>query len=274
MIMCKTEHEKLFRKNVKTIIFTSETSPNKTLRLREKCGRDMEYYVLLSNKVRGQVLRAPTKLLSWLGLLTAKISVFMTPVTSFYICNQDPLLTDIRFLRKWLGMRLFWRNSNKRVSEQLMLWPTNAGNTMTFLTITTFNQLQSKPLVCMASPLLPRWAVSQRNSLTFQAIPGSDSGSTSACLWQWSEGTPPAYLPCVQVWSYFSHPQCINQCSCLSFASLQCIAIAFRMPMSVFSVSFIDFNMFFKLSVKPLSLRSIVLLLSSAMFCGKNETLG
>jgi len=64
MIMCKTEHEKLFRKNVKTITFTSETSPNKTLRLREKCGRDMEYYVLLSNKVRGQVLRAPTKLLS------------------------------------------------------------------------------------------------------------------------------------------------------------------------------------------------------------------
>jgi len=25
--------------------------------------------------------------------------------------------------------------------------------------------------------------------------PGSDSGSTSACLWPWSEGTPPAYWP-------------------------------------------------------------------------------
>ena len=35
------------------------------------------------------------------------------------------------------------------------------GNTMT-LTIITFNQLQSKPLVCMASPLLPSWAVSQK----------------------------------------------------------------------------------------------------------------
>jgi len=29
--------------------------------------------------------------------------------------------------------------------------------------------------------------------LTFQATPGSDNGSTSACLWPWSEGTPPVY---------------------------------------------------------------------------------
>ena len=47
----------------------------------------------------------------------------------------------------------------------------------------------------------------------------------------------------VQVWSDFSHPQCINQCSCPSLASLQCIAIAFRM--SEFSVSFSVFSMFF-----------------------------
>jgi len=71
-----------------------------------------------------------------------------------------------------------------------MLRPTNAGNTMTFLTIITFNQLQSKPLVCMAIPLPPSWAVSQRNLLIFQATPEKDSGSTSACLWPWSEGTP------------------------------------------------------------------------------------
>jgi len=76
-----------------------------------------------------------------------------------------------------------------------MLRPTNAGNTMTFLTIIAFNQLQSKPLVCTASPLPPSWAVLQRNSWTFQATTGSDSGSTSACLWPWSDGTPPAYWP-------------------------------------------------------------------------------
>ena len=64
---------------------------------------------------------------------------------------------------------------------------------MTFVTIITFNQLQSKPLVCMTSPLPPSWAVSQRNFLTFQATPGRVSGSTSACLWPWSEGTLLAY---------------------------------------------------------------------------------
>jgi len=30
-------------------------------------------------------------------------------------------------------------------------------------------------------------------NLTFQVTPGRDSGSTSACLWPWSEGTPLAY---------------------------------------------------------------------------------
>ena len=68
-------------------------------------------------------------------------------------------------------------------------------------------------------------------------------------------------LAYVQVWSDFSHPQCINQCSCPSLASLQCIAIAFWM--SVFSVSFIVYSMFFMLSVKPLC--SIVLLPFSAI---------
>jgi len=112
------------------------------------------------------------------------------------------------------------------------------------LTITTFNQLQSKPLVCMASPLLPSWAALQRNSSTFWVTPGSDSGSSSACLWPWSEGTPPAYWP-VCKFDVISHPdpQFINQCSCPSLAFLQWIAIAFRM--SVFSVSSNVFSMFF-----------------------------
>jgi len=71
-------------------------------------------------------------------------------------------------------------------------------------------------------------------------------------------GNTASILAGVQVWSDFSHPQCINQCFCPSLASLQRIAIAFRM--SVFSVSFIVFSMF---SVNPL--RSIVLLPFSAI---------
>jgi len=39
----------------------------------------------------------------------------------------------------------------------------------------------------------PFSAVLQRNSLTCQATPGCDSGSTSAC--PWSKGTLPAYWP-------------------------------------------------------------------------------
>ena len=74
-------------------------------------------------------------------------------------------------------------------------------------------------------------------------------------------GNTASILACVQVWSDFSHPQCINQCFCPSLASLQCTAIAFWM--SVFSVSFIVFSMFFMLSVKLLC--SIVLFPFSAI---------
>jgi len=125
---------------------------------------------------------------------------------------------------------------------------------MTFLTIATFNQLQSIPLVygkstapflsCLAKKLVdisghPRKRQWLHQCLSLAVVRGNT-----------------ASMACVQVRSDFSHPQCINQCSCLSLASLQCIAIAFRM--SVSSVSFIVFSMFFMLSVKPLC--SIVLL--------------
>ena len=132
-----------------------------------------------------------------------------------------------------------------------MLRLTNAGNTMTFSTITNFNQLQWKPQACMASPLPPYWAVLQRNSFTFRATPGSDSGSTSACLWPWREETPSAYwhlhkfdLILATLSALTSVPY-----SCSSVASFQWMVIAFRM--SVFSVSFIAFGIFFMPSVKP-----------------------
>jgi len=70
--------------------------------------------------------------------------------------------------------------------------------------------------------------------------------------WQWLHqclslamvrGNTASLLACVQVWFDFSHLQCSNQCSCPSLASLQWIAIAFRMSLS--SMSFIVFSMFF-----------------------------
>ena len=141
-----------------------------------------------------------------------------------------------------------------------MLKPTNARNITTFLTIITFNQLQSQPLVYTASSLPPSWAVLQRNS-TFQTTPGSNSGSTSACLWPWSEGTLLAYWFVCKLDLILATLSALTSDSCPSLASLQWIAIAFRM--SMFSVSFIVFSMFFYMfSVKPLC--SIVLLPFSA----------
>ena len=72
-----------------------------------------------------------------------------------------------------------------------------------------------------------------------------DSGSTSACLWPWSEGTPLAYWPVCKFDLILATLSALTSAphSCPSLASLQWIAIAFRMP--VFSVSFIVFSMFF-----------------------------
>ena len=48
-------------------------------------------------------------------------------------------------------------------------------------------------------------------------------------------------LSCVEVWSGFSHPQCIKQCSCPPLASVQWIPVAFQL--FAYSVSFIVFCM-------------------------------
>jgi len=68
---------------------------------------------------------------------------------------------------------------------------------MTSKAITTYNQWQLRPLVCMASPLPLFWVVLQINLLMCLATPGSASGSTSICpwLWVWSGKILPAYWP-------------------------------------------------------------------------------
>ena len=64
---------------------------------------------------------------------------------------------------------------------------------MTSKPITTFNQWQLRPLVCMANPLPLFWVVLRRNLLVYLVIPGSASGSTSVCPWLWPGEMLPAY---------------------------------------------------------------------------------
>ena len=136
--------------------------------------------------------------------------------------------------------------------------------------IITFNQLQSKPLVCTASPLPlllelsckeACWHFRQPQGATvteWVASPAPVSGHGQV------RGNTASILACVQVRSDFSHPQCINQCSCPSLASLQWIAIAFRINVCGFSELYcLQYVMFFMLSVKRLC--SIVLLPFSAI---------
>jgi len=61
----------------------------------------------------------------------------------------------------------------------------NAKNTLTSFIITA--QLQSKPLVCMESPLPILWVALQRKLLR-HVTPGNDSVSTSTYLWLWLWG--------------------------------------------------------------------------------------
>ena len=151
-----------------------------------------------------------------------------------------------------------------------MLRPTNARNTMTFLTITTFNRepvaIETTGVTVYGKSTAPLFKLLSCFAKKLVDISGDPRE------WQWLHqrlslavvrGNATSILACVQAWSDFSHPQCINQCSCPSLASLQRIAIAFWM--SVFSVSFIVFSRlcFFMLSVNPLC--SIVLLPYSAI---------
>ena len=104
----------------------------------------------------------------------------------------------------WCGTQQLWtlflRATIKPLPDRLVLQPQklraqNAKNIMTSKAITTFNQWQLRPLVCMASPLPLFWVALQRNLLMCLATPGSASGSTSVCPWLWSGVMLPAYWP-------------------------------------------------------------------------------
>ena len=180
-------------------------------------------------------------------------ATFSTLVTSSNLRNQAPLLIELNVLQETCRKSLHSPVPLYQAVKQLMVRLTNAGNTMTFLTIIiTFNQLQSKPLMCMESPLPHSWAVLQRNSLTFWATPRWDRER------QWLHqrlslavvrGNATSILACVQVCSDFSCPQCINQCSCPLLAQCLSSMNSHRLPNVCFlwallsSVCFLCFSL-------------------------------
>ena len=104
----------------------------------------------------------------------------------------------------WRGTQQLWtlllRAIIKTLPDRPVLQPQklrsqNAKNIMTSKAITTFNQWQLRPLVCVASPLPLFWVVFQRNLFMCLATPGSASGSTSVCPWLWPREMVPAYWP-------------------------------------------------------------------------------
>jgi len=78
-----------------------------------------------------------------------------------------------------------YKNSAFRQAlQQQRLQLQNAEDTMTLLTITVLSGKSTAPF----------WWPCKETCLCL-VIPGSDSGSTSACPWLWSKGILPAYWP-------------------------------------------------------------------------------
>jgi len=131
----------------------------------------------------------PWSLLAWLTMEGGRMALLWATGTEAWAwCRTQQLWTLLlKATIKTLPDRLVLRPQKLR--------PQNAKNIMTSKAITTFNQWQLRPLVCMASPLPLFWVVFRRNLLMCLATPGSASGSTSVCPWLWPGEMLPAYWP-------------------------------------------------------------------------------
>jgi len=143
---------------------------------------------------------------------------------------------------------LLLRATIKTLPDRLVLRPQklrpqNAKNIMTSKEITTYNQWQLRPLVCMASPLPLFWVVLRRNLLMCLATPGSASGSTNVCPWLWSREMLSAHWPVckfdltLHVLFLVAAFNVLITITAYHLPLYQCVAIAFRIL--VLSVRFI-----------------------------------
>ena len=131
-----------------------------------------------------------------------------------------------------------------------MLRPTNAGNTMTFLTFITFNQWQSKPLVCMANPL-PHLELSWNETRWHFGRPRERQWLHQRLSLAVERGNTLSILAFAQVWSDFSHPQCINQCSLFLLVSCLFSMNGHRLPNVRVFCELHCLQYFFMPSMKP-----------------------
>ena len=100
---------------------------------------------------------------------------------------------------------------------------------MTFLTFITFNQWQSKPLVCMANPL-PHLELSWKETRWHFGRPRERQWLHQRLSLAVERGNTLSILTFAQVWSDFSHPQCINQCSLFLLVSCLFSMNGHRLP--------------------------------------------
>jgi len=96
---------------------------------------------------------------------------------------------------------------DRQALQQQRLRKQNAKNTMTSKVITIFNQLQLRPLVCMARPTNPFLRSLAKKLVDICLMPpDSASGSTSTSSWLWSEETLPTYWPVCKFYLILSLP--------------------------------------------------------------------
>jgi len=99
----------------------------------------------------------------------------------------------------WCGTQRLWtlllRATIKTPPDSLVLRPQNAKISRPPKQLPLSTSGNSRPLVCMASPLPLFWVVLWRNLLRCLVTPGSSSGSTSVCPWLWPGEMLPVYWP-------------------------------------------------------------------------------
>jgi len=137
----------------------------------------------------------------------------------------------------WCGMQQLWTlllmATIKTPPDRLLLRPQNAKNITTSKAITTFNQWQLRPLVCMTNPPPLFRVVLRRNLLRCLVTPGSASGSTSVCPWLWPEEMLSVYWPVCKFdlilpVLFLAAFNVLTTITAYHLPLHQCVAIAFR----------------------------------------------